>query len=67
MQIEEKIPVEVCKTTRKNEAGITLNRGQAVRKEGEKRRKPITKSKGKNNLCFRNTSKFYFIFQPKRS
>ena len=44
--------MEVCKTTRKNEAGITLNRGQAVRKEGEKRRKPITKSKGNYIFSF---------------
>ena len=47
LQIEEKIPVEVCKTTRKNENAVTINRGTALRKEGEKRRKPITKSKGK--------------------
>ena len=46
MQIEEKTPVEVCRTTRTNDAGIKINRGQAVRREGEKRRTKITKSKG---------------------
>ena len=46
-QIEEKIPVEVCKTTRTNENAITINKGTPLRKEGEKRRKAITKSQGK--------------------
>jgi len=51
LEIEEKIPVEVCKTTRKNENAVTINRGTALRKEGEKRRKPITKSKAKEKLA----------------
>ena len=46
VQVEEKIPIEICKSTRKNEAAITLNKGRPIRKEGEKRRHKITKSKG---------------------
>ena len=49
-QIEEKIPVEVCKNIRKNNAGITINRGQAVRKEGEKRRTKVSKDNGKYRI-----------------
>ena len=49
-QIEEKIPVEVCKNIRKNNAGITINRGQAVRKEGEKRRTEVSKDNGKYTI-----------------
>ena len=47
LQIEEKIPVEVCTTIRNNVEAISLSRGQAVRKEGEKRRQSIPKDKGK--------------------
>ena len=47
LQIEEKVPVQVCTTTRKNELDITLKKGDAVRKTGEKRRRPIPKTSSK--------------------
>ena len=50
MQIEEKIPVEVCRTTRTNDAGIKINRGQPVLREGEKRRTKISKSNGNSTI-----------------
>ena len=40
-QIEEKIPVQVCKTVRLNQESISISRGQ----EGEKRRKPVVGKK----------------------
>ena len=42
--------MEVCKNIRKNNAGITINRGQAVRKEGEKRRTKVSKDNGKYTI-----------------
>ena len=44
-QIEEKIPVQVCKTVRLNQESISISRGQVLRKEGEKRRKPVVGKK----------------------
>ena len=46
IQIEERVPVELCKRKRLDEESITLSRGQVVRKEGEKRRKPVGRRAG---------------------
>ena len=43
LQVEERIPIEVCKTTRKDATQTTLQRGKVFRKEGEKRRNKIGK------------------------
>ena len=41
LQIEEKIPIELCTRKRVNEESFFLERGKTFRKEGEKRRKKI--------------------------
>ena len=41
VQIEEKIPIELCTRKRVNEESFFLERGKTFRKEGEKRRKKI--------------------------
>ena len=43
VQIEEKIPIELCTRKRVNEESFFLERGKTFRKEGEKRRKKIGK------------------------
>jgi hypothetical protein len=43
LQIEEKVPVQICKRIGLDEESITLSRGPVVRKEGEKRRTPVFK------------------------
>ena len=41
LQIEEKIPIELCTRKRVNEESFFLERGKTFRKEGEKRRKKV--------------------------
>ena len=41
MQIFEKIPIELCRRTRRGQETISLEKGKVFRKEGEKRRKKI--------------------------
>ena len=44
LQIEEKVPLELCKRKRLDEESIFLTRGQVFRKEGEVRRRKIGKT-----------------------
>ena len=49
--------MQVCTTTRKNELDITLSRGDAVRKTGEKRRRPIPKSSREKQTAAKSETK----------
>jgi hypothetical protein len=41
-EVEERVPVELCRNIRVNEEAISLHRGRTIRKEGEKRRRKTT-------------------------
>ena len=41
VEVQERIPVELCTRKRVDENSIYLERGKVVRKEGEKRRRKI--------------------------
>jgi len=47
LEIQEKIPVELCSRKRVDEESFFLERGKVFRKEGEKRRRKVGKKKGK--------------------
>jgi len=47
VEIQEKIPVELCSRKRVDEESFFLERGKVFRKEGEKRRRKVGKKKSK--------------------
>ena len=60
-QVEERIPVEVCKRQASNQNTITLSRGEVTRKEGERRRTPSFRSGSTDSAWLHHFLRQFFV------